>query len=151
MNKNRKLMVILAVLILSAALLTGCSDGTQGESGLEGENNISGTSADEGQTAGGGEDVVPTGEGTTAGSQEGSGQTFASADGTLKAFDAKTGLITLTAQSGEELELKLTDGSKILISTTPATLAELANIIGSEASVEYDAEAKTVIEIDIKG
>ncbi len=151
MIKNRKLMVIVAVFILSAALLTGCNDGTQGESGLGGEDNVSGTSADEGQTAGGEEDVVPTGEGAATGSQEGSGQTFANADGTLKSFDAKTGLITLTTQSGEELELKLTDGSKILISTTPATLAELANIIGSEASVEYDAEAKTVTEIDIKG
>lgn len=144
-------MVLLAVFILSTALLTGCNDGTGGETGLGGEDNALTTSADEGQAADGEETAATSGEGTTAGSQDGSGQAFANVDGTLKSFDAKTGLIILTNKSGDELELKLTDNSKILISAIPATLAELTNIIGSEASAEYDAETKNVITIDLKG
>ncbi|KUO69343.1 MAG: hypothetical protein APF77_02355 [Clostridia bacterium BRH_c25] len=137
MVKNKKFMVIFAVFILSAALLTGCSTFTEGEIGQE-EPGISDSGA-------------PTdNEQATTGNQADEVQATANANGVLKSFDADTGLITLVTQSGDNLELKVTGESKILISTSPAALDQLATIIGSEVSVDYHDETKTVTAISIK-
>jgi|GEM_PF-2048836 len=154
MIKNKKFMVILVVFVLSAALMTGCNAGTEGGAGLGGENsaNVVGNPVDEGRAIDKEKPAAPTNEEqAVTGNQASEAQATANVEGTVKAFDANTGMITLTTQSAEKLELKVTGDSKILVSASPATLDKLSTIIGSGVSVEYYTGTNTVTKINVKG
>ncbi|MEA4845964.1 MAG: hypothetical protein VB106_01895 [Clostridiaceae bacterium] len=141
MIKSKKFVAILVVFVLSTILMTGCNPGTVEESGLGAEDSVNGQAVEEGQAA-----------------EEGQAETDSQADedqttvnGTIKAFDSNTGAITLITQNGDKLELKVTGESKILAGTDPVTPDQLTSIVGSEVSVEYQAETKAVTKINVKG
>lgn len=148
MIKNKKFMIILAAFVLSIALtVTGCNAGIEGEA-VPGEEDSINAPENTG------------GEEPAAGTEEQAGETeeptdevqaTANAEGTVKAFDAGTGMITIAVQSGETLELKVTGESKVSVSESPAGADKLSAIIGSEVSVEYNTETNTVMEINVKG
>ncbi|HWR61998.1 MAG TPA: hypothetical protein VN580_10325, partial [Clostridia bacterium] len=141
MIKNKKFMMILAAFVLSIALTTaGCNAGIEGEAVPGEEDSINAP-----ENTGGEEPAAGTEEPT------GEAQTTANAEGTVKAFDAGTGMITIAVQSGETLELKVTGESKIFISESTAGADKLSAIIGSEVSVEYSSETNTVTKINVKG
>lgn len=133
MVRNKKLGVILAVFVLSAVLLTGC-DTVEGGGGT-----------------GLGEKAEVTGSEEVNDSTQSETQAEDTVSGKLKAVDAAAGTITITAQSGDELVLKVTDESKILVDGSSSTLAQLAAEIDSGVDVEYDAETKTVTSVSIEG
>lgn len=152
MIKNKKFMIILAAFVLSIALtVTGCNAGIEGEA-VPGEEDSIEDSINAPENTGG--------EEPAAGTEEQAGETeeptdevqaTANAEGTVKAFDAGTGMITIAVQSGETLELKVTGESKVSVSESPAGADKLSAIIGSEVSVEYNTETNTVMEINVKG
>lgn len=76
MVKNKKFVVILAVSVLGAVLLTGCGAGAGGETGLKGKAESTGSQAVE-----------------------------AKATGTVKKVDSAAGKVTITTEGGADLVL----------------------------------------------
>lgn len=137
MAKNKILIVIFAVFMLGAAILAGCSASTGNETIPEEEAGINAPEA-------------PYTEEKEANDNQGNeNQAASAANGTLKSYDANSGTITIVDQSGEEMVLKVTDDCKVTKGTLPVKLDELADMTGYNASVEYDAEAKTATAIKI--
>ena len=152
MIKNKKFIVILAVTILSAALLTSCSVDDGGETQLEGNpeaadnNEFKDNTEDQAV-----EDIItdqPV-EDITTDQDETQSQDTIIASGTLIATDAATGTVTITTKDDDELILEVTSESKIQIDDSLSTLDQLATKIGSEVSVEYQAETKTVTVVSV--
>lgn len=134
MVRNKKFAVILAVSVLSAVLLAGCDTGEGGGTRLKEKAEVTGSEEVNGSTQ--------------SGTQT---QDTATASGKLKAVDAAAGTITITTQSGDELVLKVTGESKILVGGSLSTLAQLAAEIDSGIDVEYHTETKTVTTASIQG
>jgi len=139
MKKSKKLIAIFAVLLLSAVVLAGCNPSTEGETGLEEE---SGMSTPETPSVDKREETE---------NREDEARTTEKADGKIKSYDADNGIITLAVQGGSEMALKVTNESKILKGTSTVSLDQLAGIIDSEVSVEYNSETDIVTSISIKG
>lgn len=133
MAKNKKFVVILAVFVLSAALLTGCVAGEGGETGQNGEVGLNDS-----------ENVNDSNQAETQ------AQDTATVSGTLKAVDAAAGTVTIATKSDGELVLEFTNESKILEGGSLSTLDQLAAKIDSEVDVEYHTITKTVTAISIQ-
>ncbi len=73
-----------------------------------------------------------------------------SASGTLKSVDVLKGTVTITTQTGADLVLSITTQSKMSVNGTSAPATVLVTKIGSKATVEFDAEAKTVTSLKIE-
>ena len=67
--------------------------------------------------------------------------------GTVKAVDSASGTVTITTKMGTDLVLHLAGDSAIKVKGSSANAVVLANNIGSEVIVEYDAETKAVAEL----
>lgn len=145
MIKSKKFIVVFAAFMLIAVLLTGCNPDTAGENELEGDAGIStpGTPYEE--------EPAETDKQAETDNKKDEAGAATNVSGTLKSFDAKTGMITIDTQSNDKLELNVIEESKILINNLPATSEKLTDIIGSEVSVEYNAETNNVEVINIKG
>lgn len=74
----------------------------------------------------------------------------ASASGTLKSVDVLKGTVTITTQAGADLVLSITTQSKMSVNGAPAPTTVLVTKLGSKATVEFDAEAKTVTSLKIE-
>lgn len=74
----------------------------------------------------------------------------ATVNGTLKAANAVLNSVTVTAQNGTELALTLTSQSKITVNGSASSSAALATMIGKACTVEYNAETKAVVSLDVK-
>ncbi|KPU45983.1 hypothetical protein OXPF_04630 [Oxobacter pfennigii] len=141
MTKSKNLIVMLAVLMLSAVLFIGCSpsggaetspdDQTEGQT-LEdittGQNEIDQDEADQDET-----------------------QSESTISGTLKSVDAASGMITITTQNGDELAFKATSESKFFVGESSLTITELADKTDLKVNIEYDSETKDLISISIQG
>ncbi len=145
MSKNKKFMVILAIFMLGAILLTGCGGDAGEETELDwgGEESDFTAPADEKEVDE--EETAPVDEEATA-----EDQATITASATLKAVEVDAGTITIVDQSGDELVLKVSENSKMLLGESLSTLAELATVIDSEVDIEYHAETKTVMAISIE-
>lgn len=124
MMKNKKFVIMLAIFVLGAALLTGSAMGQEGEIGQA--------------------------DGATAGQEVEIGQAESiTASGTLKAVDVNAGAVMIATVSGDELVLTLTEESQIQIGGALSDLTQLAAKIDSKVDVAYQVEAKTVTVISI--
>ncbi|MBM3924368.1 MAG: DUF4382 domain-containing protein [SAR202 cluster bacterium] len=72
------------------------------------------------------------------------------ATGTIKMLNALTGAITIAAQNGSEMALKLTSDTKITVNGAASTALIAAAKIGSQATVQYNAQTNVTSSIDIK-
>ena len=140
MLKNKKIIILLVVFILGAALFTGCGTDVEDETGTgepskpvdnnEGSGDVS-NQPEEG--------INPDPSGT---------QPQTNAAGILKAADAES--VTISDEEGGELVLTVTSDTKIQIGDADSAPADLAGKIGSEVSAEYDEETKTATVVNIK-
>lgn len=191
--------LILVILVVGVALLTGCGTNTGGETGLKEETglNVSESQGVEAKATGTVKKVDSSTGKVTIASEDGSeivldvpseellanlaslvnetgaeitvdydtntktvlnvhnqaetqDQATAKTSGTLKAIDTTDGTVTIVSKSGDELVFKVTDKSKILVNGVRPNLNQIADKIGSEVNVEYDAEMKTVTAIIIQ-
>jgi hypothetical protein len=143
MTFNRKFVLILAILMLGTALVTGCGEGE--ETGLDNEAGItdpSGAADEEGtdqESDIGQEEADPAGEDEEA-------DEFS---GILKAVDGAAGTVIIENETDGELMLELNDKSVILEGEIEITFDDLAENIGSEVIAQYDAGTKVVTVIGI--
>lgn len=133
MSKNKKFMVIMAIFVLGAVLLIGCGAGVEEETKIGGQDEVSVAP------------VVPSDE-----KDAGESQAIATANGTLSTINAADGTVTIATESGDELVLKVTSESKILVSESLSTIDKLDALIGSKVSAGYHAETKTLAVINIQ-
>jgi ABC-type oligopeptide transport system substrate-binding subunit len=151
MIKSKKFIVVFAAFMLIAVLLTGCNPDTAGENELEGDAGISTPGTPYEEEPAETDDQTETDKQAETDNKKDEAGAATNVSGTLKSFDAKTGMITIDTQSNDKLELNVIEESKILINNLPATSEKLTDIIGSEVSVEYNAETNNVEVINIKG
>ncbi|HHV63548.1 MAG TPA: hypothetical protein GXX46_00495 [Peptococcaceae bacterium] len=138
----KKFLTVLAVFMLSLALLAGCGT-TEGDTQNGGNSGV----VEKGEPEGGSGQEA---ENKDVEQNEAQSPAVVTTDGTLKAVDAEAGTITITTQDGNELVLKATEESKILFDDSQSSDAQLADMIGSEVNVEYQEESKNVTSIRIK-
>lgn len=151
MLKNKKLVFILAVLMLGAVLLVGCGADIGEEIEQEGETGITDTGSPAGEEeAAGEEETAPVDEEESEGEEAAETQTTTTASGTLKAVDASDHTITIATENDDELVLEVTDKSKIFMDESLVTDAQLVNKIGSEVIVEYYDGTKVVTAVSIQ-
>lgn len=129
---NKRFVLVMVIFVLGTVLLTGCGGGAGGETGLEEEPGVT-------------DPAVPPNEEET-----GESQATATASGTLKTISTNDGTVTIATESGDELVLKVTSESKILISESLLPIAQLDTVIGSKVSAEYHTETKTATVINIQ-
>lgn len=74
----------------------------------------------------------------------------ASASGTLKSVDVLLNKVTISTAGGVELALNLTAQSKIMVGGSASTTAALATMVGKATTVEYNAETKAVVSLNVQ-
>lgn len=139
MAKIRKLIVILMVLVMSSVILMGC--GSSEEEVTISEDNI----MEQGTETGDANGSVITGDTETQVEDR-----VAAASGKLKAVNADASTVTITTNSGDELEFKITGESKIFIGESSATIDEIGSKEDVEVRVEYLDKEKTITSITVQ-
>ncbi|MEL7565159.1 MAG: hypothetical protein AAGU27_09775 [Dehalobacterium sp.] len=143
---NKRFVLVMVIFVLGTVLLTGCGGGAGGETGLEEEPGVTDPAVSpNGEEPGVTDPAVPPNEEET-----GESQATATASGTLKTISTNDGTVTIATESGDELVLKVTSESKILISESLLPIAQLDTVIGSKVSAEYHTETKTATVINIQ-
>jgi hypothetical protein len=147
MALNRKFVLILAILMLGTAFLTGCGEGEEpGPDGGTGITDPSGAAGEEGtdqESDTREEETDPAGEG------EEEKEEAATINGTLKAADGAEGTVTIENETDGELVLEVDDKSRILEGESEITFDDLAENIGSEVIAKYNTQTKVVTVIGI--
>jgi hypothetical protein len=76
-------------------------------------------------------------------------QANASITGTLRSVDVAAGTITISAQDGSEVVLKVAAGSQTKVEGAASTLASLAGRIGSRVTAEFNAQTKIATNANV--
>lgn len=79
------------------------------------------------------------------------GEQATSVRGVLKAVNTAQGTVTIVASDGGEVVLNVTGASSISTEGSAGSLASLASKIGSEVTVQYNAQTKTVAHLNVHG
>ena len=88
--------------------------------------------------------------GSASGSAGGSANTEATVSGTIKAVDAAAGTITVAAQGGGDVVLKVASDGMVKVDGSASTVATLATKVGSQVTASYNAETKIATSVDAK-
>jgi hypothetical protein len=74
-----------------------------------------------------------------------------SVSGTLKAVNPIQGTVTIARQGSADLVLAVTLQSRVRLNGASSILAVLATKIGSQVSIEYNAQTNMITTLDVKG
>lgn len=73
------------------------------------------------------------------------GQADTTVAGTLKSVDMAAGTLTIAANTGGDVALKIVADSQLRVGSTASTLAGLTAKIGSEVMAQYDSQTKALV------
>jgi len=82
---------------------------------------------------------------------DGEANAVVTASGALKAVNLIAGTVTIATQGGTDLVLKVTSDTKVLVNGSSVALASLLNRLGSQATIEYTADAMVATSINVQG
>lgn len=76
------------------------------------------------------------------------GQVTTTVAGTVKSIDAAAGTVTITANTGTDVVLKIGANSQILVGSSVATLADLAARTGAQVMAQYDGKTNELVRFE---